>query len=599
MLRLLSGLARVSGLAGRAYAGLSPIRSSQRVPSVRWALCLGVLALAAVPSASAAAATVLAYPSSQSISATGSLPEGGQRQVAYNAAIGEREGALVVVRAAHRVSVDVTTPPSGGVSIHLFFGHFVSVKGRPVPDALEPWDGRERPTERLNQPLLAQLEVPYGTRPGSYSGAITVTADGRRTAVPLRIRVFPVTLPRPGSRIGNLLTSFHLSPESYVAKAAQLYGFTNNEQRTAANRSLFGLLGSYRMSPGSWGFGEPRGPGGYESSPKWWLDSAGNFLGQIRSSPGFSALRIPISSNRTTPRNYIARLSPFEPEKWCDYLRGVRTFWAENEALGPDSLAYLFGYDEPGPSGQRLVARQAKTLHQCFAGGRQLMTGNPSSANGFLWDGKGGDDLDIWTVLSRRFYGTWTGPADARAGTNHSRDRLRMIEKVRAKGAMVWAYTYTGTPGTPGFAATAPLSDSRMLMLWTALEGVQGMLYTQGVTSYTKVDPLDSIDTGERVLVYPGPSGPMPSARLEQIRDGIEDWAILNLVRRRHGAAGVRAILGAAGLFSTSRAGTQLACNLGCELKSETKYAWPRWSRDVSTPRRIEAARLAALKLAR
>jgi hypothetical protein len=38
---------------------------------------------------------------------------------------------------------------------------------------------------------------------------------------------------------------------------------------------------------------------------------------------------------------------------------------------------------------------------------------------------------------------------------------------------------------------------------------------------------------------------------------------------------------------------------MGCELTSSTKYAWPRWSRDASTPQRIEAAKLAALKLAR
>jgi hypothetical protein len=137
-----------------------------------------------------------------------------------------------------------------------------------------------------------------------------------------------------------------------------------------------------------------------------------------------------------------------------------------------------------------------------------------------------------------------------------------------------------------------------MLLLWTALERVQGILYTQGATSYTKASPLDSIGTGEKVLLYPGPAGPMPSARLEQIRDGIEDWALYELVRKQHGSGAVRDILGRAGLFSASRAGVRLACNLGCELRSSTKYAWPRWSRDATTPRRIEAARLAALQRA-
>jgi hypothetical protein len=256
---------------------------------------------------------VVAYPSSQSIAAAGTLPRGGAGYVSVNAAIGERENAIVVVRGAKQVSIGVATPPAGGLGLSFFFAHFVDVGSASVPDALEPWGGDERATERLNQPLHVQVDVPYGSKPGRYNASLAVTADGRRTVVPVRITVVPVTLPRPGTRVGNLLTSFNLSPESYVARAAQLYGFSNHDQRASANRALFALLGAYRVSPGSWGFGEPRAPTGYESSSRWWLDSAGNFLGQLRASPGFSALRIPISSNRTAAHNYIAQMSPFAP----------------------------------------------------------------------------------------------------------------------------------------------------------------------------------------------------------------------------------------------------------------------------------------------
>jgi hypothetical protein len=539
-------------------------------------------------------AAVVVYPSSQSITASGRLPHGGRRELVYNAAIGEREGALLVVRAARRIVVAVEKPTTGDLSVRLFFAHFVVAGKRLMPDALEPWDGSTRGAEEANQPVLVQVEVPYGTLPGSYVGALTVTADGRATRVPLRVQVFPMTLPRPGTRIGNLLTSFYVSPQSYVSKADKLYDFKTHEQRIGANRSLFALLGSYRISPGSWGFAEPRGPRGYRSSPKWWRDSAANFVGQLRSTPGFSAMRIPISNNHTSERNYIAGLSPFEPETWCGYLRRVRTFWARHDALRPDSIPYLYGLDEPGSAGQRVVARQATALHRCFPEGRQLMTGNPSRTNAYLRDGKAGNDLDIWTVLSRRYYGRL-----ARAGRNRARGALKMINKVRARGKMVWSYTYTGTPGTPGFAATEPLSNPRLFMLWNALEGMDGVLYGQGTTSYSKANPFESIGTGESVLLYPGRSGPIASARLEQIRDGIEDWAIFNKVRERRGPAEVRAILGRAGLFSSTRARVLLGCTLGCELKSRTKFAWPRWSHNASTPRRIEAAKLAALTLAR
>jgi hypothetical protein len=88
----------------------------------------------------------------------------------------------------------------------------------------------------------------------------------------------------------------------------------------------------------------------------------------------------------------------------------------------------------------------------------------------------------------------------------------------------------------------------------------------------------------------------VPSARLEQLRDGLEDWAVLDELRRRKGDAAVRTVLGRAGLFSTSAKGTRLGCVVGCQLKTQTKFSWPAWSSDATTPARIEAARLAALR---
>jgi hypothetical protein len=61
----------------------------------------------------------------------------------------------------------------------------------------------------------------------------------------------------------------------------------------------------------------------------------------------------------------------------------------------------------------------------------------------------------------------------------------------------------------------------------------------------------------------------------------------------------VRALLGDAGLFSADRRGVRLACHLGCELRSATKFSWPLWSRDATTASRIERAHLAALRSAR
>jgi hypothetical protein len=560
-------------------------------------LALLLLALAPALHASAQAPrsdrspSVLTYHSSQSIPPTGAVP-GGRSAITMTTAIGEKEGAWILVSGAGTVAESTNLGDLGPITVDVDFGHFVSFGGKLVPDALLPWDGKSRPTERPNQPLYVRVTVPPQARAGTYAGSITVYADERPTTVPLTVKVFPVQLPPAGSARGNMLSSFHLSAETYVNKASALYGFDTNQQRSAANKELFGWLAGYRISPASWGFGEPRGTSGYEGSSKWWLDSAGNMSQQLEAGR-FAAMRVPISNNHQ--RSPIAGVSPAAPETWCPYLGNIHSFWRAHGWL-TGTVPYVYGLDEPGAEGQKLVARQAKATHACFPGGMQLMTGRPTANNRFLWDGRGGDDLDIWVVLLRRWYGRFTVPA-RQVSANRARENLRYVDAVRKRGTMVWSYLYSGVSGTPGFRADEPLSNPRMLLLWNALEGTDGILYGQGTTNYkASVNPLDAVDSGgEFVLLYPGREAPIPSARLEQIRDGLEDAALFNILRRRQGASAVRRILGGAGLFSADARGVKLACSLGCELKRAHAFTWPAWSHDSTTPSRIDDAKLRVL----
>jgi hypothetical protein len=550
---------------------------------------LGVTSSAATTTGVAARGVVLAYPSARTVSGSG-LPDEGAREVRLATGRGEREGAWIVAQGGGPVQATVDAGSFGPLGIELAWAHFVHVGDSVVPDALLPWSGDARAAEKLAQPLYVRVVVPRTAAPGTYRATVSVTVAETTTQVPVNVRVFPFTQPERG-----LLTSFHVSPTTYLNTVARLYGLSSTSARRAANMALFRFLAQYGISPSSWGFGEPRSSSGYASSPKWWLDSATNMRDAVGAGP-FPTMRIPISSNRTSSGHWIAGLSPSEPERWCGYLRAVRGFWAENGWL-THSVPLLYAQDEPSLSGQRLVARQSKTLHQCWPEARSLMTGtpSPSGANRFLYDGRGGDDLDVWVVLSRRYYGQFTPPAERRSG-NRARELFSSIERIR-KRAAIWSYTYDGVGGTPGLRADEPLSDPRMLLLWNALEGLQGLLYGQGVTSYDRGNPLERVlRRGEFVLAYPGATGPIPSARLEQIRDGMEDWALFDAVRRAHGAARVRAILGQAGLFSTDARAVHLACRLGCELKSGTKYSWPHWSHDATTAARIERARLAAFR---
>ena len=128
--------------------------------------------------------------------------------------------------------------------------------------------------------------------------------------------------------------------------------------------------------------------------------------------------------------------------------------------------------------------------------------------NEFLWDGQGCDDVNIWAVLSRRFYGSFATPVEQKGHIDTQHELVGAIRTARARGAAIWSFTYTPLGhdlGSPGYAATEPVTDARVFGLWNALEGTDGTLYADGMTSYADgIDPYRSLALhGQHVLVYP------------------------------------------------------------------------------------------------
>lgn len=550
-------------------------------------LVLVVLALSAGSGAARSmSATVGVFPSGTTFSASGPAPAHAASSVSLAMPIGGVDDATLLVRGAQQVSIvtPVIAPP---LQLKLFFAHYVSVDGTAVPDALVPWDGSAHATEHTNQPLWLQVTAPYGTPSGNYSGSLLVVADGTRTPVTISVTVSAVTLPKENQVSGSLLTAFNFSPQSYANKAAELYGVSPDSTLPG----LFSFLASYRLSPNSWGYGNPKAPSGYTSDRRWWLDKSAQMVAAAEQPSQFASMWIPVSNNRWSPNTYVGGRSPFKPQAWCSYLRSVHGFWQEHGWLG--SFPYLYGMDEPGASRFRTVGRQAEVTHSCFPGSHVLVTGMPTAENRFLWGG-GKNNVDVWVVLASRYYGEYGHHGHSRAN-----QELAWINSARRHHKQIWTYTYDSTAhSTPGFTATEPASDPRMFADWAALEGITGLLYGEGTTTYAKGDPLVSNDKakGSYVLVYPGRNGPIASARLEVLREGIEDWEILNVVRHRHGASAVRRLL--AGLFSTTAQGAKLGCTIGCPIRTSTPYSWPVWSHDAATPRTVASMRAAALRAA-
>jgi hypothetical protein len=563
----------------------APRRGSRQLSAL--AAVLAALAAAATATAHVAHATVAVYPAGTSFTASGAAPSHAGSSVSLAMPIGGVDDAEILVRGARHVSAP-TTSLDAPLQLRLLFAHYVSVNGRPVPDALEPWDGRVRRTEETNQPIWVQVTVPQGTAPGTYTGSIRLVADGTATVIPIAVDVADVTLPPPGQVAGSLLTAFNVSPQSYGAEVHRL--FRVPARRTP--RELFGFLGSYRISPNNWGFANPATKRGYGRARAARMSEA---IGNPRQ---FSSMWIPISNNRSTPHEWAARVSPYQPRAWCRYLRAVKGVWGSRGWL-PGAYPYLWGLDEPGAALYPVLRQQATTTHRCWPGSHVVVTGKPTADNRFLWNG-GRDDVDVWAVLESRYYGEFTTPGQRQRGENRGTMFLRYINAARKRGKQIWTYTYSSNShDTPGLAANEPVADARMFVEWAALEGITGLLRGEGMTSYTRsVNPFvrNDRENGDYVLIYPGRSGPVASARLEELREGIEDWEILNIVRQQHGSRAVVKLL--SGLFSTTANGAKLACVVGCPIKSSRPYSWPLWSKSGATATLIAEMRAKALAAA-
>jgi len=127
-----------------------------------------------------------------------------------------------------------------------------------------------------------------------------------------------------------------------------------------------------------------------------------------------------------------------------------------------------------------------------------------------------------------------------------------LAEKLRAQGRQVWWYVCCG-PTYPyaNFASLEyPFVEGRLLGWMTYRCRADGLLYWH-VNLWPDAPPLKTDDAflsawraenslrmpGDGQLLYPGEEGPMPSIRLANIRDGVEDYEWLAMLERRAGRA--------------------------------------------------------------
>jgi hypothetical protein len=391
------------------------------------------------------------------------------------------------------------------------------------PDALIPFlnpiDGQPLKNARFvgapfevrpdaNQPVWVDVFVPKDALAGTYSGAITVTAQNQPAVrVPVKLTVWNFTLPDTPSMRANFGGFDHRIAAAHTADA-------NSERFRALERRYAQALADHRICPPIPGYLYPRV----------------NADGSIDPAPTHAALKDWIDSFHVTgiPINLLGR-DPLgrDRERNVRYLQSIDAYLKAN---GWEKLAYIYVLDEPNDAAAyEQVRLRAQLIHDAQPGIKVLCTEQPTPQEP-AWGTLVGS-VDIWVPLWTLF--------DGKAGA----ERL-------AAGEELWSYTALCQGGkghdTPYWELDFPLLDFR-LPAWTSWRfGISGLLYWTTVYWQKAGDVWTNPATygegkyrynGEGSLFYPGADagfdGPVTSMRLKQIREGLEDYEYLKLLADR------------------------------------------------------------------
>ena len=448
---------------------------------------------------------------------------------------GEREGFQVVVTDPEgdlsqcRVSAtaltglngDTLPPPEVAV-----VGSFLT--GRPGTYPVD-YDGRHAdvllPPAPVDIPagdfqaFWVRVDAPPDQSPGVYRGEVLVEAEGEAAVtLPLAVTVWPFTLP--------VVPTMQTALSFDEGQVAAVYGAPDRDMlRRYAEfllRNRIDFTSIYRKTP---------------PDP----DLLQALHEQVR----------PFRFNVLGLNRWMAEISPEASEPHVRHvLTQIRAAVPELEKRGLLEYAYLYGFDELPTSRAENIARIAGAIRAEFP------------------------QIPILTTAHDPTYGAegvLSEAMDAFCPRVRSHDAERAAA-ARESGKQVWWYFCQGVYHPYiNWYLQYPLIEVRVLFgPMAARYRPDGVLYwtlnawtTGGVPRPLEGGPLfDDIapgwkgDHGEGLLLYPGPEGPLSSLRLENVRDGLEDYeyyALLESLLERVCVSGRATESGGAALLERAR----------------------------------------------
>ena len=435
------------------------------------------------------------------------------REVQLEAARNENEHAQVVVVpfAGDLTNVrwraeDAFGPGGSIVPLQVRLVGYVDCKQPSYPVSRTGWwpDPLIESQERVKRvpmgevmPLWVSVSVPKSAEPGEYRGRVVVQADGLpEQQIGVTIDVWDFELPEHTS----LRTAL-----SWRNLSTKLYPKERIPELKAAYENW--LQREYHLNVGNI----------YGGPPGWSVER----LRELRSM-GLNAINL---AYFTAPREPDFDADAYW-KRFDVLVAWIKAYMPTIEAAGVRDLCYIYCFDERPKEQLDVVFETARKLKRIWPDIEVMTTAYDTT---FGLDRPDGAAMDIWVPLTPKF-------------DSHS----ERLNEARAKGRDIWWYICIGprNPHANWFLEYTAIEPRLIMGAMTAKYQPGGFLYyavnrwplndrviTQG--SKTSWNPASyKNNNGDGSIMCAGPDGPVATIRLENIRDGIEDYEYYVLLRR-------------------------------------------------------------------
>ncbi len=487
------------------------------------------------------------------VSQTRPLPSARAAALQISAARNEYEPVQLILTPAQplhdcRITVSDLAGPGGASlsssDIELRQVAYVNIQqptddlGRPGlwPDPLPPLRGPVSLDANRNHPFWITVYVPPGMPAGDYRGEVTITAREAAARVPIRVHVWGFTLPAET----HVRSGFGLS-RSMIRR----YHNLDTDEEVEKVRALYlESFARHRVSPYSFGRGIKvtwnKTPDG-KVEPK--LDFSGFDQDARRAFDRwhFNSFVLDLAGlgGGTYQSRHLGEIAGYQqgtPEYEAAFTKYVRALQDHLAQRGWLDKAYVYWFDEPGRKDFDFVRAGMELIHRAGPRITRMLTTHPTSE---LYG-----DVDLWCLPTYTL-------------------EPQVVKERQAAGEEVWWYLCT-SPKAPYFTLFIDHYGTEMrVWLWETWKyGLQGILVWQTVwwtasPAYRNSlqnpweDPMSWRDgrpggwgNGDGRFFYPPNrhpgvdktkylEGPIPSIRWELLRDGIEDYEYLWLLRSK------------------------------------------------------------------